>query len=73
VTSTTTSADRILRIGGWITALGLLFTVIAVLPLVIPSLDLPSTLWWLSMLTGVGLVIVFIGLVLGARQRRSRR
>lgn len=73
MTSDTSSADRILRIGGWITALGLLFTVVAILPLVFPSLAMPSALWWLSMLTGVGLIIVFIGLITGARQRRSRR
>ena len=73
MTSDTSSADRILRIGAWITALGLVFTVIACLPLLIPSLSMPSALWGLSMLTGVGLAVVFVGLVMGARQRRSRR
>ena len=73
MTSDTSSADRILRIGAWITALGLVFTVIACLPLLIPSVTMPSALWGLSMLTGVGLVVVFVGLVAGARQRRSRR
>ena len=66
-------ADRILRWGAWITAAGLLFTLIACLPLLIPSLELPSALWFLSMLVAVGLIVVFTGLVLGARERRPSR
>ena len=67
-----TSADRVLRIGGAVTVLGLICTVIAMLPLLIPSLTLPSAMWFLAMLTGVGLIIVFIGLAMQARQRRGR-
>ena len=66
-------ADRILRIGGWITALGLFFTLVAIIPLILPSVEMPSIMWGLSMLTGVGLIIVFVGLVVGARQRRAQR
>jgi hypothetical protein len=55
-----------------VTVLGLVFTLIALLPLVFPELQLPGVLWFLSMLTGVGLLIVLIGLVQAARQRRSR-
>lgn len=66
------SADRTLRAGAWVTAVGLVFTLIALLPLVFPDLQLPGALWFLSMLTGVGLLIVLIGLVQAARQRRSR-
>lgn len=66
------TADRILRIGGVVTAAGLVFTLIACLPLLVPSLELPSAMWFLAMLTGVGLVIVFVGLVLGSRERRAR-
>ena len=73
MTDGTASADRILRIGAWITVIGLAFTAIACLPLIVPSLTMPSALWGLSMLTGVGLIVVFIGLATGARQRRSRR
>jgi uncharacterized membrane protein SirB2 len=65
-------ADRVLRVGAWVTAAGLLFTLIAVIPLLVPSLSLPSAMWFLSMLTGVGLVIVFVGLAMAARERRSR-
>lgn len=63
-------ADRVLRLGTAITVAGLVFTVIAMLPLVFPSLDLPPAMWFLAMLTGVGLVIVFVGLAMGARARR---
>jgi len=65
-------ADRVLRAGAWITAAGLVFTLIALLPLVLPSLELPGAMWFLAMLTGVGLVVVFVGLVMGSRQRRKR-
>ena len=68
---TPSSADRVLRIGGWLTALGLVFTLIACLPLVFPSLQLPSAMWFLAMLTGVGLAVVIVGLALGARARRQ--
>ena len=60
-----------MRIGGWLTAAGLLFTLIALLPLVLPSLELPSAMWFLAMLTGVGLIVVFVGLAMAARDRRS--
>ena len=73
MTSPDSRADLVLRVGGWITAAGLTFTLIAILPLVLPSLELPGALWFLSMLTGVGLIVVCIGLVMGARSRgRSR-
>ena len=65
-------ADTVLRIGAWVTAAGLAFTLVAMLPLVFPSVALPAAMWFLSMLTGVGLIIVFAGLVLGARDRRRR-
>jgi hypothetical protein len=72
VSPDTSSADRVLRFGGWVTVIGLVFTVIAMLPLVVPSLELPGAMWFLAMLTGVGLIIVFVGLAMGARGRRSR-
>ena len=65
-------ADRVLRAGAWITAAGLVFAVIALLPLVVPSVELPGAMWFLAMLTGVGLIVVFVGLVMGSRQRRHR-
>lgn len=66
------TGDRILRIGLIVTALGLLAVVIAVLPLLIPTLE-PSGVWWfLAMITGVGLAIVIAGLVISARERSAR-
>lgn len=65
-------ADRTLRIGAVVTLVGLAFTVIAMLPLIFPDLALPGVFWFLAMLTGVGLFIVIIGLIQGARQRRRR-
>jgi hypothetical protein len=64
--------DLVLRIGIGITVAGLLFTLVAVLPLVLPSLELPSAMWLLSMITGVGLVVIFVGLARAARSRRAR-
>ena len=72
VTSPTSPADRVLRIGAAITAAGLVFTVIALIPLVAPAVELPGVMWFLAMLTGVGLIVVFVGLAMGARERRPR-
>ena len=59
-----------LRIGAVVTVIGLICTVIAMLPLVVPGLELPSAWWFLSMITGVGLALVIIGLAVSARARR---
>lgn len=66
-------ADRILRIGVIVTVLGLGFTLVAIIPLVLPDIDMPSALWFLAMLTGVGLAIVVAGLALQSRARRRAR
>lgn len=62
--------DRLLRVGAVVTVIGLVCTVIAMLPLVVPSLELPSAWWFLSMITGVGLALVIAGLAVSARARR---
>ena len=62
--------DRLLRIGAVVTVIGLVCTVIAMLPLVVPGLELPSVWWFLSMITGVGLALVIVGLAVSARARR---
>ena len=64
--------DRTLRIGAAVTLVGLVFVLIALLPMVNPGITLPGVFWFLAMLTGVGLIIVIVGLVQGARQRRRR-
>jgi len=71
MTSTRTAGDRVLRAGIVVTVVGLAFTLIALIPLVAPSVSMPSAMWFLSMLTGVGLIIVFVGLALGSRSRRA--
>ncbi len=67
---TRTPGDRLLRIGGVVTVVGLICTVVAMLPLVFPGLALPSAWWFLSMITGVGLALVIAGLAVSARSRR---
>ena len=62
--------DRILRLGAVVTVIGLVCTLIAMIPLVAPSVDLPSAWWFLSMITGVGLALVIVGLAVSARSRR---
>lgn len=69
----TARADRVLRAGIVVTVIGLLFTLIALVPLVLPSVQMPGVLWFFSMLTGVGLIVVFVGLVMGSRSRTRRR
>ena len=65
-------ADLVMRVGGLVTVAGLAFLIVAILPLFFPNLVLPSAMWFLSMLIGVGIVIVCIGLVMSARSRRAR-
>jgi membrane protein implicated in regulation of membrane protease activity len=62
--------DRTIRAGLVVTAVGMALTLVAMLPLV-SEVELPSAFWWLSMLTGVGLAMVLIGLGRNGR-RRSR-
>ena len=53
------------------TVIGFLATIIAILPLVIESVELPGIWWFLSMITGVGLALVILGLAVSARSRRG--
>lgn len=64
-------ADSVMRAGAVITAIGLGFTLVAILPLFFPTLSLPSALWFCSMLTGVGIIVICVGLVMSARSRRT--
>ena len=61
-----------MRIGVVVTTLGLIATLVAILPLVIPDLSLPGIWWFLAMITGVGLALVIAGLAQSARERRIR-
>jgi hypothetical protein len=62
--------DRLIRAGLVVTAVGMLLTLVAMLPLV-TDVELPSAWWWLSMLVGVGMGMVLVGLARNGR-RRSR-
>ena len=64
--------DRMMRIGAWTTAVGMVLTLVALLPLVLPSLQLPPLFWWLAMVTGVGLTLLIAGLWRAARARGRR-
>jgi len=62
--------DRLIRAGVVVTALGMLLTLVAMVPLV-TDVELPSAFWWLSMLVGVGMAMILVGLGRNGR-RRSR-
>lgn len=62
--------DLLVRAGVVVTGIGIVVTLVAILPLV-SDVELPSSFWWLSMLTGVGLAMVLVGLLRNGR-RRSR-
>ncbi len=69
--STRSRGDAVLRTGAAVSLIGVALSLIAMAPLVIPSLVMPSAWWFLSVpVTGVGVVIVSIGLALSGRDRR---
>lgn len=51
-------------------ALGAIFTLVAMSPLVLP-VELPGVWWFLAMLVGLGFAMIMLGL-LGRARRRSR-
>jgi len=73
-TSRPPAGDRLLRAGAVVTVIGLIATMIAMLPLIIPSLTLPPAMWFASMVIGIGLAMVIAGFAVSARARgRSAR
>ena len=64
-------ADVVIRIGAILTVIGIILTLIAMLPLV-TDIELPSAWWFLSMITGIGLAVIIVGLILSARSRSSQ-
>ena len=70
--ATRVPGERLMRIGAWTTAVGMALALVALLPLVVPSISLPSAFWWLAMITGVGLTLLLVGLWRAARARGRR-
>jgi hypothetical protein len=62
--------NRLMLTGSVILASGMLLTLIAVLPLFI-DLQLPWYWWALSMLTGLGLLLILVGLRRSSKTRSS--
>ena len=62
--------NRLMLTGSVILASGMLLTLIAILPLFI-DLQLPWYWWALSMLTGLGLLLILIGLRRSSKTRSS--
>lgn len=63
--------DRLMRIGMWVTVIGMIFSLIAILPFFFESIELPSFMWFLAMLTGVGLAMILFGLRKSSKVRTS--
>jgi hypothetical protein len=62
--------ERLMRVGGLITIIGMAFGLIALVPL-ISGEELPSWLWWMAMSSGIGLALVLLGLHRAAAARRA--
>ncbi len=70
VSAKVTRAQRVIKAGAILTIIGLVATLIAILPLV-SDIELSGTWWFLSMITGVGLATVLAGLTMSARSRST--
>lgn len=60
--------DRILKVGGALTVLGMVLSLIAMSPLLFGG-QLASVWWFLAMLTGAGLICIIIGIRSASRAR----
>lgn len=63
--------DKLMRIGSALLVVGMIFTLVAITPLFVPSVHLPSFMWALSMITGLGLALVILGLRQSGQVRRN--
>ncbi|MEI7442598.1 MAG: hypothetical protein WCK30_03445 [Actinomycetes bacterium] len=61
--------DRLMRAGIFLLIVGIICTIIAISPLFINNLELPGYWWGLSMLTGVGLALILLGLRRSSKSR----
>jgi hypothetical protein len=58
-----------MRVGILLLIAGIVCTLIAISPLFIHNLELPGYWWGLSMLTGVGLALILLGLRRASKTR----
>jgi len=66
------AGERLMVVGGVITGLGMVLTLIAMLPLLHSATQLPSYFWGLAMVTGIGLAVLLVGFWRAARGRSKR-
>ncbi len=66
-----TTADKVMRIGIVVTVIGLVCTLVAITPLLVPSVHLASWWWGMSMITAVGLLIVLSSFWVAGRSRSA--
>ncbi len=69
---TAPAGDRLIGVGLVVALLGMAATLVALVPLA-SDVELPSALWALSMLSGVGFGLVLVGLVRKGRRRARRQ
>lgn len=69
-TSPPPAGDRLLRVGAVITLIGIVATVIAMVPLLIPEVNMPPVMWFSAVVIGIGLALVIAGFAVSARARR---
>lgn len=60
--------DRILKVGGALTVLGMVLSLIAMSPVLFGG-RLASAWWFLAMITGTGLICIIIGVRAASRAR----
>ena len=64
--------ERLMIVGGIVTAVGMVLTLIAMIPLFNSHDQMPSYFWALAMVTGIGLAVLVYGFWRAARARGKR-
>lgn len=61
-------SERVIYAGGGLMVVGMFLSLIAISPL-ITNISLSSIWWFLAMLTGVGFVVLLVGIRMSAKER----
>jgi hypothetical protein len=61
--------DRLVTVGAWVFGVGLLATLVTVVPLFLDSDRMPTAVYLLALLAPVGIAIALSGVVVLARRR----